>query len=77
MLTSLDDYLNAKNPRSYWFSSSDIDDQRREVELVTPNQKMLPSLGDYLHVKNLREQLMPHRDIDDEIILHSDWLRAF
>ena len=38
---------------------------------------MLPSLGDYLHVKNLREQLMPHRDIDDEIILHSDWLRAF
>ena len=76
-LPSRDGYLHAKDPRDFWFSSSDIDDQRREVQLVTPNQKMLPSLDDYLHAKNLREQLIPSRDIDDEIILQSEWLRAF
>ena len=53
----------------------------QQTQLVPPMQKlwsqMLHSHDDYLHATNPRYGLIPSKDIDDQIIMQSDWWRAF
>ena len=81
MLQMLEDYLRAKNLKSHWISSRDIDDQRilqsdwmkgKAGHSNKSGSLMLHLLDDYPQAENLGDPLIPSIDIDDQRILQSD-----